>query len=119
MLTTRIAWLLSTGQVAPAQVLAVTFTNKAAKEMLTRLDAMLAIPVRGMWVGTFHGLCNRMLRAHHRDANLPQLFQILDTQDQLALIFHPFTQADSSTSRRYGGTGQGRVEWPQLPLNEL
>ena len=64
MLTTRIAWLIQTGQVSPGGVLAVTFTNKAAKEMLTRLDAMLPITVRGMWVGTFHGLCNRFLRAH-------------------------------------------------------
>ena len=64
VLTTRIAWLIQTGQLSPGGVLAVTFTNKAAKEMLTRLDAMLPIPVRGMWVGTFHGLCNRFLRAH-------------------------------------------------------
>ena len=86
VLTTRIAWLLSTGQVAPAQILAVTFTNKAAKEMLTRVSAMLPINVRGMWIGTFHGLCNRLLRAHHRDAGLPQLFQILDSGDQLSAI---------------------------------
>jgi DNA helicase-2/ATP-dependent DNA helicase PcrA len=86
VLTTRIAWLLATGQASPLSVLAVTFTNKAAKEMLTRLGALTAINIRGMWVGTFHGLCNRMLRAHYRDANLPQLFQILDTQDQLGLI---------------------------------
>ena len=86
VLTTRIAWLLATGQVHPLGILAVTFTNKAAKEMLTRLAALTPVNLRGMWVGTFHGLCNRMLRAHHRAANLPQLFQILDTQDQLALI---------------------------------
>jgi DNA helicase-2/ATP-dependent DNA helicase PcrA len=64
----------------------VTFTNKAAREMLTRISAMLPITTRGMWVGTFHGLCNRMLRAHYRDAALPQTFTILDTQDQQALI---------------------------------
>ncbi len=86
VLTTRIAWLLATGQASPLSVLAVTFTNKAAKEMLVRLSAMTPVATRGMWIGTFHGLCNRMLRAHYRDANLPQLFQILDTQDQLALI---------------------------------
>jgi len=67
-------------------LLAVTFTNKAAKEMLTRLSAMLPINTRGMWVGTFHGLCNRLLRAHHRDAGLPSLFQILDSADQLSAI---------------------------------
>src|SRR5499427_1771868 len=86
VLTTRIAWLLATGQASPLSILAVTFTNKAAKEMLTRLSAMTPVHTRGMWIGTFHGLCNRMLRAHHRDADLPQLFQIMDTQDQLALI---------------------------------
>ena len=64
VLTTRIAWLIQTGNVSPAGVLAVTFTNKAAKEMLTRISAMLPINTRGMWVGTFHGLCNRLLRAH-------------------------------------------------------
>ncbi|MEN9383166.1 MAG: hypothetical protein RL323_309 [Pseudomonadota bacterium] len=86
VLTTRIAWLLSTGQVTPGGVMAVTFTNKAAKEMLTRLQAMLPVNVRGMWIGTFHGLCNRLLRAHWKQANLPQAFQILDTQDQLSAI---------------------------------
>ncbi len=86
VLTTRIAYLVQTGQVSPAGVLAVTFTNKAAKEMLTRISAMLPINPRGMWVGTFHGLCNRLLRAHYREAGLPQLFQILDMQDQLALV---------------------------------
>ena len=86
VLTTRVAWLIQTGQVNPHGLLAVTFTNKAAREMLTRIAAMLTISTRGMWVGTFHGLCNRMLRAHHRDAGLPQTFQILDSQDQLALI---------------------------------
>ena len=86
VLTTRIAWLLQTGQVSPGGILAVTFTNKAAKEMLTRLSAMLPVNVRGMWIGTFHGLCNRFLRAHYKMANLPQSFQILDTQDQLSSI---------------------------------
>jgi DNA helicase-2/ATP-dependent DNA helicase PcrA len=86
VLTTRIAWLIQTGQVSPSGLLAVTFTNKAAREMLTRISAMLPINTRGMWVGTFHGLCNRLLRAHYRDAGLPQSFQILDSQDQLSLI---------------------------------
>ena len=86
VLTTRIAWLLQTGQLTPGGVLAVTFTNKAAKEMMTRLSAMLPVNVRGMWIGTFHGLCNRFLRAHYKMANLPQAFQILDTQDQLSAV---------------------------------
>src|SRR5258707_11059501 len=86
VLTTGIAWLIQTGTVSPNGVLAVTFTNKAAREMLTRISAMLPISTRGMWVGTFHGLCNRLLRAHYRDAGLPQLFQILDSQDQHAAV---------------------------------
>jgi DNA helicase-2/ATP-dependent DNA helicase PcrA len=86
VLTTRIAWLIQTGQATPQGMLAVTFTNKAAREMLTRLGAMLPINTRGMWIGTFHGLCNRLLRAHHRAANLPSVFQILDSADQLSAI---------------------------------
>lgn len=86
VLTTRIAWLLQTKRVTPGGVLAVTFTNKAAKEMTARLSAMLPVNVRGMWIGTFHGLCNRMLRTHCRSAGLPATFQILDAQDQLSAI---------------------------------
>ncbi len=86
VLTTRIAWLVKNDFVSPSGILAVTFTNKAAREMLTRLCAMLPVNPRGMWIGTFHGLCNRMLRMHHRDAGLPQSFQILDTADQLAVV---------------------------------
>ncbi len=86
VLTTRIAWLVQTGTVSPSGLLAVTFTNKAAREMMVRIGAMLPINIRGMWIGTFHGLCNRLLRAHFRDANLPQTFQILDSQDQLSLL---------------------------------
>lgn len=86
VLTTRIAWLLATGQASPLSVLAVTFTNKASREMSTRLSVLTPLNIRGMWIGTFHGLCNRMLRLHYREAGLPKLFQIMDTQDQLALI---------------------------------
>ena len=86
VLTTRIAWLLQNGYATPGGILAVTFTNKAAKEMVARLAAMLPVNVRGMWIGTFHGLCNRLLRAHHKAAGLPQSFQILDTQDQLSAV---------------------------------
>jgi DNA helicase II / ATP-dependent DNA helicase PcrA len=86
VLTTRIAWLLQNGLVTPGGILAVTFTNKAAKEMMTRLSSMLPVNVHGMWIGTFHGLCNRFLRSHFKMAGLPQGFQILDTQDQLSAI---------------------------------
>ncbi|MEQ1663117.1 MAG: UvrD-helicase domain-containing protein [Thiobacillus sp.] len=86
VLTTRMVWLIQSGQVSPLGILAVTFTNKAAKEMMTRISAMLPINTRGMWVGTFHGLANRLLRTHWREAGLPQSFQILDSSDQLSAI---------------------------------
>ena len=86
VLTTRIAWLLQTNQASVHSIMAVTFTNKAAKEMQTRLGAMIPVNVRAMWLGTFHGLCHRFLRLHHRDAALPASFQILDSGDQLSLI---------------------------------
>ena len=86
VLTTRIAWLLASGQVSPMGILAVTFTNKAAREMLLRLSALTSLNPKGMWVGTFHGLCNRMLRTHHRDAGLSPSFQIMDSQDQLGAV---------------------------------
>ena len=99
VLTTRIAWLLQSGQVSPGGIMAVTFTNKAAKEMMTRLSAMLPVNVRGMWIGTFHGLCNRFLRAHCKLANLPQSFQILDTQDQLSSIKRLYKQFNIDDER--------------------
>src|SRR4051795_10903530 len=86
VLTTRIAWLLQTGQVSPGGLMAVTFTNKASREMQARLSAMLPVNVRGMWIGTFHGLCNRFLRAHWKLAGLPQGFQILDSSDQVSAV---------------------------------
>ncbi len=99
VLTTRIAWLLQNGQASSSSVLAVTFTNKAAREMVARLSGMLPLNVHGMWIGTFHGLCNRMLRAHHRAINLPESFQILDTQDQLSAIKRLCKQFNIDTER--------------------
>lgn len=96
VLTTRIAWLLQNNMAQVPNILAVTFTNKAAKEMMTRLGAMLPIHLNAMWLGTFHGLCHRFLRLHYRDAQLPQAFQILDTADQLALIKRMLKQMDIS-----------------------
>ncbi len=86
VLATRMAWLIQTGQASPFGLMAVTFTNKAAREMLSRLAGRLPVQPRGMWVGTFHGLCNRLLRIHHAEAGLPADFQILDMADQLAAI---------------------------------
>src|ERR1700712_5450270 len=86
VLTTRLAWLVQTRQVSPFGVLAVTFTNKAAKEMLSRLSGMLPINLRGLWIGTFHGLCKRFLPPHHPAAARPQTFQILDSADQIAAV---------------------------------
>ncbi|MBT7443163.1 MAG: DNA helicase II [Methylococcales bacterium] len=86
VLVHRIAWLIQQQQVAPHDILAVTFTNKAAKEMRVRIESLLPFSIAGMWVGTFHGLANRLLRAHYQQAKLPQTFQILDSADQLQMI---------------------------------
>ena len=86
VLVHRIAWLLAARDATPFGILAVTFTNKAASEMRTRIEAILGRPAGGMWVGTFHGLAHRLLRAHWRDAALPESFQILDSDDQLRCI---------------------------------
>jgi len=86
VLVHRVAWLIQVEGVSPFGILAVTFTNKAAGEMRARIEQLIDVPARGMWVGTFHGLAHRLLRAHWTQAGLPQSFQILDADDQLRLI---------------------------------
>lgn len=86
VLVSRIAWLIEELHLSPHGILAVTFTNKAAGEMRSRLSGMLSTPVSGLWVGTFHGLCHRLLRRHYQEANLPEQFHILDSEDQARVI---------------------------------
>jgi len=86
VLVHRIAWLIEAEGVSPYGVLAVTFTNKAAQEMRVRIEELLDLSVRTMWVGTFHGIAHRLLRMHWTEAGLPQNFQILDADDQLRLV---------------------------------
>jgi DNA helicase-2/ATP-dependent DNA helicase PcrA len=86
VLISRITFLVQIHHVSPLSILAVTFTNKAAREMRERIEAQLGFPVGGMWMGTFHGLAHRLLRQHYQEANLPQGFQILDSDDQLRMV---------------------------------
>jgi DNA helicase-2/ATP-dependent DNA helicase PcrA len=99
VLVHRIAWLIQVEQVPSWGILAVTFTNKAAREMKSRIEEILNAPVGGMWVGTFHGLAHRFLRAHWQDAGLPQQFQILDSDDQLRLIRRVLRAIDLDEAR--------------------
>lgn len=99
VLVQRIAWLIQVEQTPPWAILAVTFTNKAAREMRARIEEILQAPVGGMWVGTFHGLAHRFLRAHWEDAKLPQQFQILDSDDQYRLIRRTLKALDLPESR--------------------
>jgi len=104
VLVHRIAWLIQVEQLSPYSIMAVTFTNKAAREMRARLDELFAenhkhVNTRNMWVGTFHGIAHRILKAHWQDANLPQNFQILDSDDQLRLIKRVYANLNLSDEK--------------------
>ena len=109
VLVHRIAWLLATRDATPFGILAVTFTNKAAAEMRSRIESMLGRPVGGMWVGTFHGLAHRLLRAHWRDAGLREDFQILDSEDQLRCIRRVLRDLDLDEQRWPARQAQGFI----------
>lgn len=109
VLINRIAWLITNAHASPYSILAVTFTNKAASEMRSRLIAMLGGEVRNIWVGTFHGLAHKMLRQHWRAASLPEHFQVMDSDDQLRLIKRVFKQLNIDEDRWEPKKAQGFI----------
>ncbi len=99
VLVHRIAWLVRAEGLSPHSILAVTFTNKASREMRSRIDALLGMSTGSMWVGTFHGIAHRLLKAHWKEAGLPQNFQILDSDDQLRMLKRIHKELDLDESR--------------------
>jgi DNA helicase II / ATP-dependent DNA helicase PcrA len=109
VLVQRIAWLVEQEQLSPFAILAVTFTNKAAKEMKARIESMSGLMVNAMWVGTFHGIAHRLLRAHWQEAGLLKTFQIIDSEDQLRLIKRVMKQLDITDDRYPPKQAQGFI----------
>ncbi|HEV8078574.1 MAG TPA: UvrD-helicase domain-containing protein, partial [Marinobacter sp.] len=99
VLVHRMAWQMQVNRVPANGLLAVTFTNKAAKEMRHRIEEMMNIPSRGLWIGTFHGIAHRLLRSHWKDAGLPENFQVLDSDDQLRMVKRIMREAQIDESQ--------------------
>ncbi len=99
VLTHRLAWLVAEQGLWPHSILAVTFTNKAAAQMRSRVESLLEQPSQGLWIGTFHGLANRLLRLHHDEAGLPREFQVLDADDQQRLVRRTIREANLDDKR--------------------
>ena len=118
MLTHRVAWLVQVEGASPHGILAVTFTNKAAGEMRSRIESMLGVPSAPLWIGTFHGIAHRLLRIHWRDANLPQSFQIMDAEDQLRAIRRLLKAQDLDEDTHRPFWAEDRVTIPEPPRND-